>query len=298
MESDIYFSIVIPTYNRAHLINKTIDSVLKQTYKNFELIVIDDGSSDNTEQVLKDIKAKNNHKILYLQQINSERAAARNNGLKRSAGDYILFFDSDDTLYNNHLETAKKYIIDNDRPEFIHLRYDIKNSEGKIISEGPIYNIPPNKDLIFGNFLSCNGVFLRKDIALKNQFNEDRKLSAMEDWELWLRLCAQYPVHYVNTITSSIIDHEQRSVVVTQKEALIDRGNAIIKYITNNAAVVNYYKKDISRFKSSCHSYIALHLSLTGKFKRETLKYLAYSVYESPVTLFRRRFYAVIKHLF
>jgi glycosyltransferase involved in cell wall biosynthesis len=295
---NVLFSIVIPTYNRAHLLKKTIDTVLDQSYTNFELIIVDDGSTDNTEEVIKEIISTRENKIIYIKQINSERAAARNTGLKKAVGDYILFFDSDDTLYDNHLEIAKKNIVEKNYPEFIHLRYDIKNVNGTITKEGPIYNSPPNKDLIFGNFLSCNGMFIRKDIAIQNPFNEDRKLSAMEDWELWLRLSAKYPLHYVNTITSSIIDHDERSVMITTKEPLIDRAEAIINYITNNKEVVKYYNKNISKFKSSCHSYVALHLSLTGKYKKETLKYLLYSFIESPSSLFHRRFYAIIKHLF
>ena len=295
----LFFSIIIPTYNRAHLIENTINTVLGQTYKNFELLVVDDGSADNTEEVVKKMIAeKPQYKITYIKQNNSERAVARNNGLKRSGGDYVLFFDSDDTLYDNHLFVAEKNILENKTPEFIHLRYDIKNSKGEITKEGPVYNTSPNADLIFGNFLSCNGVFIRKDIALKNQFNEDRKLSAMEDWELWLRLCAKYPLHYINTITSSIIDHEERSVVLTNKEPLIQRAEAIIKYVSGNKEVVAYYKNNISKFKSSCHSYVALHLSLTGKYKKDTLNYLIRSFIESPASIFQRRSLAIIKHLF
>lgn len=296
---NILFSIVIPTYNRAHLLEKTIDTVLDQFYKNFELIIVDDGSTDNTETVIKKIiTEKKEFKITYFKQKNSERAAARNNGLKQAGGDYVLFFDSDDTLYSDHLEVAKNNILEKKMPEFIHLRYDIKNEQGQITKEGPVYDYPPNKELIFGNFLSCNGIFIRKDIALENPFNEDRKLSAMEDWELWLRLCSKYPLHYINTITSSIIDHNERSVVLTSKEPLINRGEAIIKYILDNKSIVAYYKSDISKFKSSCHSYIALHLSLTGNYKKETLKYLLSSFFEWPASLFHRRFFATIKHLF
>ncbi len=295
----VLFSIVIPTYNRGHLIANTIETVLDQSYKNFELLIVDDGSTDNTESVVKNIISKKQQfRIAYLKQPNSERAAARNNGLKKAIGDYVLFFDSDDTLYTNHLEVAEKSITGKNQPEFIHLRYDIKNGQGKLTKEGPVYTSPPNKELIFGNFLSCNGIFIRKDVALQNQFNEDRKLSAMEDWELWLRLCAKYPLHYVNTITSTIIDHDERSVVLTSKEPLINRGEAMIKYILENKAVVGYYKKDIPKFKSSCHSYIALHLSLTGKYKKETLKYLWLSFTDSPASIFNRRFFAIIKHLF
>ena len=87
----------------------------------------------------------------------------------------------------------------------------------------------------------------------------------MEDWELWLRLACKYDLHYINTITSSIIDHDERSVVTTNKEALINRAEAIIKYVTANKDVVNYYKKDISKFISSCYSYVSLHLILNRK---------------------------------
>ncbi len=293
----LHFSIIIPTYNRAHLIKNTVRTVFDQTYSDFELIVVDDGSTDNTEAVINELMIEYGNKISYIKQKNSERGAARNTGLKKATGDYVLFFDSDDTLYANHLEVIKEYIEKNKSPEFLHLRYDIKNSKGKIIKEGPVYHTFPNKHLITGNFLSCNGVFLRRDIALENPFNEDRSLAAMEDWELWLRLACKYDLHYINAITSSIIDHEERSVVATNKDALINRVEAIIKYITANKDVVNYYQKDISKFKSSCYSYVSLHLSLlTGKYKKDTLKYLVKS-FQFPRSLFQRRFYAIVKRL-
>ncbi len=293
-----FFSIVIPTYNRGHLLEKTVQTVLGQSFTDFELLVVDDGSSDNTGEVIKEIMAASTARISYLKQINSERAAARNNGLKNASGAYVLFFDSDDTLYPNHLQVAYDYIVQNNRPEFMHLRYDVKNDAGKITKEGPVFDTPPNKQLIKGNFLSCNGVFIRKDIALANPFNENRKLSAMEDWELWLRLGAMYPIHYVNTITSSIINHDERSVVITKKEALVDRAELLVYLVTHNPAVMAYYKTGIRRFRSSCYSYVALHLSLTGHYKRYTLRYLVKSVVQWPASVFHRRFFATIKRLF
>lgn len=290
------FSIIIPTYNRAHLLKNTIRTVVDQSYDHFELIVVDDGSTDHTEEVMKEIITEHGHNISYIKQVNGERAAARNTGLKQAKGAYVLFFDSDDTLYTNHLEIVKKYIEENNQPEFLHVRYDVKNSNGDVIREGPVYHSFPNKELIFGNFLSCNGVFIRRDIALANLFNEDRALSAMEDWELWLRLACKYNLHYINTITSSIIDHDERSVVMTNKDALINRAEAIIKYVTANKDVVSYYKKDISKFISSCYSYVSLHLSLTGSYKKDAFKYLVRS-FEFPGSLFKKRFYAIVKRL-
>lgn len=294
----LFFSIVIPTYNRAGILKKTIESVLSQTYPHFELIVVNDGSTDNTEVVVNEIIKHSQNDIKYIYQPNGERARARNTGFKNCKGNYVMFFDSDDLLYTNHLETAAAYIEHNKQPAFIHLRYDVKDSKGNLMFECKEYKSPPNKQLVYGNFLSCNGVFLRHDVAAQNPFNEDRSLSAMEDWELWLRLAAKYPLQCVNTITSCIVNHEERSVTQTQKEALIRRIEAIINYITTNKEVSDYYGSGISKFKATCYSYVALHLSLTGKHRKETARYLALSIFKSPSILMHKRFFAVLRRLF
>ena len=109
---DILFSIIIPTYNRANLIGKAIDSVLAQTYHNWELIIIDDGSTDNTRDV---VRSYNDNRIKYFYQENRGRSAARNYGIDISKGDYISFLDDDDYYLENFLEeffhiiSEKKY---------------------------------------------------------------------------------------------------------------------------------------------------------------------------------------------
>src|SRR5690554_1994132 len=117
------FSIVIPTYNRAHLICKTIDSVLAQTFQNFEIIVVDDGSTDNTDEVIKE-KYGNHPQLSYYKKENAERAAARNYGTQKAKGKYVLWFDSDDIMYSNHLKKANEYIIKNNSPEVLALSFD------------------------------------------------------------------------------------------------------------------------------------------------------------------------------
>ena len=84
----IFFSIIIPTYNRAKFITNAINSVINQSYKNWELIIIDDGSTDNTAEVVRKI-AKNDTRIKYHYQKNAERSAARNNGISKALGDWI-----------------------------------------------------------------------------------------------------------------------------------------------------------------------------------------------------------------
>ena len=106
-------SVIIPTYNREEFITETIKSVLNQTYKDFEIIVVDDGSTDNTKQKLEPFKSK----IKLIEQKNSERAVARNNGVKSSSGEYIAFLDSDDLWIKNKLENQVNFL--DEKKDFI-----------------------------------------------------------------------------------------------------------------------------------------------------------------------------------
>jgi glycosyltransferase involved in cell wall biosynthesis len=294
----ILFSIIVPTYNRAHLIANAVNSVLKQAYSSFELIIVDDGSTDKTESVINDIQSQNaNAKIFYFKKENGERAAARNYGLKQAKGRYVNFFDSDDELYAIHLAEAANVINGKPNIEVFHLGYEIKSASGKLISKSPEYQSPLLKQLIKGNFLSCNGVFIRKDIALENQFNEDRRLSAAEDWELWLRLSAKYPIHYINTITSVIINHDERSVLQADKGKLLTRMELFMDSINQNLQVRDYYKNDLYKLAASCYSYISLHLALVKHSRKESIKYLLKALRVTPAFVFQRRFLAIIKHL-
>ena len=90
-----YFSIIIPAFNRAHLISKAIDSVIAQTFEDWELIIVDDGSTDNTKDLICNYQEKDS-RINYIFQKNAERSAARNNGIANAKGEYICFLDSDD----------------------------------------------------------------------------------------------------------------------------------------------------------------------------------------------------------
>jgi glycosyltransferase involved in cell wall biosynthesis len=98
-----FFSIVIPTYNRADLIAATLRSVHTQEFIDFEVLIIDDGSKDNTAEVVQSFIA--DARFQYLPKPNEERGVARNYGLARARGEYVLFLDSDDRLHSNHLST-------------------------------------------------------------------------------------------------------------------------------------------------------------------------------------------------
>lgn len=125
------FSIIVPTYNRAHFLDRTITSVINQTYADWELLIVDDGSTDNTKDVVHAYISLDN-RIKYIYQDNKRVSAARNNGLRNAKGDYLCFLDSDDEYNTHHLQTFADAINKgyNNNLLFTHF---ITSDEGKTI---------------------------------------------------------------------------------------------------------------------------------------------------------------------
>jgi len=108
-ETQPLFSVVIPTYNRSNAVVKAVQSVLAQTYIHFEVIVVDDGSTDDTSSEIENL-ARNDNRVIYVFQENQERSASRNNGVALAKGAFICFLDSDDLYEPDHLFLLKKTI--------------------------------------------------------------------------------------------------------------------------------------------------------------------------------------------
>lgn len=289
----VLFTIVIPTYNRAGFISKAIQSVLAQEYKNFEIIVVDDGSTDHTEEVVRSISFPG---LTYIKKKNEERAVARNTGAAMAKGDYVNFLDSDDWLYPNHLMEALRIIETKGSPEFFHLAYDIVTAEGQVQSKHDQFSGNLNEKLPTGNFLSCNGIFIRKDIIQTYPFNTDRNLSATEDYELWMRLAARYPLHYSNVITSSILAHDQRSLHIKDKEKLILRIQLFVKYIFEDQEVCEKYGRQKKFMRSTLDCFIALHLAMAG-FRVDGFRFLCKAFFGYPFIFTKRAFWGALKNI-
>ena len=287
------FSIIIPTYNRKKFVSKTIDSALNQSEASFEVIVIDDGSTDGTKDL---IGSTYSDEVKYVFQNNKERGAARNRGGTIAKGDYIYFLDSDDLLYPNHLAAASDYLSSFvDKPEWFFQEYDIQDKDQKIAISYNRSN--PLQTLIEeGNFMSCHGVFLRRDVFLANQFKEDRRLSGSEDYELWLRLAAQYELHINPIVTSSLVQHDDRSVFNFKSEPLIQRKKILLESLKSNKAFMNKFGDRYRSIEENSYSYIALHLMMSG-YKSRALDYLWKSLKMSPRRAFSKRTLATIKFL-
>jgi glycosyltransferase involved in cell wall biosynthesis len=288
---NIFFSIVIPTYNRADFIVKAIESIVNQTYQNFEIIIVDDGSTDNTEDIVKNVV---NNKLKYFKIPNSERGFARNCGTKKSVGDYVTFLDSDDVLLPNYFSNAIETINKYNSPPFFHLGYEIVNTDHS--NHLKVTNLI-NDDIDFlvkGNSLSCMGCFLRADKSREFLFNEDRNLSGSEDWELWLRVLANCGIKTDNRISARMYNHSSRSVHTTQETKLSQRKILALAYAFTDEKVSDYYSKFYKKMDAFADSYISLHLALVGDIKN-SFKYLVKFIKNHPKGIFTIRFLAIIK---
>jgi glycosyltransferase involved in cell wall biosynthesis len=208
-----FFSIIIPTYNRADLISTTLRSVQMQEFADFEVLVVDDGSKDNTAAVVRPFLADT--RFQYLPKANAERGAARNYGLERAQGEYAIFLDSDDLFHPNHLATLHAAIIDSQpRPNFIATKYDF-DRDGKrrpsdlgALPAGPLRL----ETFLQGNALACN-ICVRRQNPQLFRFEEDRRYAAIEDWMFLLENTQHGDVvQLVDALTLTMNDHDQRSM--------------------------------------------------------------------------------------
>lgn len=183
MKNSPTFSIVIPLYNKAEYICKTIDSVLEQNYFDFEIVVVDDGSTDNSYQLVADKYDSN--KVRLIQQKNAGPAAARNTGVRHSNGEWILFLDADDTLLPNALEQFANLIIANPIVRYFICNYYIQcNGKVSLFQKLPIEGILKHPFFWeFAGWLSDRpgSAIYKRELVLNFPFNE--KLRRYEDAE-------------------------------------------------------------------------------------------------------------------
>jgi len=146
-------SIIIPVYNRETLVTETLDSILNQSYQNWECIIIDDRSTDNTTAILEKYKLIDDRFSFFERPINKKKGAntCRNYGLELSKGDFIIFFDSDDLMKNNHIEIKINAITKNEY-DYVITRTEYFNSEIGNETLSKIYQFN-NEDITHVNYV-------------------------------------------------------------------------------------------------------------------------------------------------
>lgn len=225
--SNIEFSVVIPTYNNPET-TKAIESVLNQSYKgSYEIIVVDDGSKDNTYEVLIEYKEKKKlNNLSIIKQENGGPSKARNRGIKESKGKYIAFLDSDDTWNEKKIEKQMEVLKNNPDIKLVSTMLN-----GNTIRGFDPLQIVSLKELLFRNVIFTSTVIAEKQVIEKlGGFNEKQKYS--EDYRLWLSIASEYKCAVLN------------ESLVTYGDGTIDFGTGL------SAKLWPMEKGELSNYKS------------------------------------------------
>lgn len=174
-------SIIVPCYNYAHFLGEALDSLLAQKYSNWECIIVNDGSPDNTEEVAMEYCKKDN-RFKYFHKENGGHSSARNFGVSHSSGKYILPLDADDTISENYIEAAVEKIESDPNIKLVTgqvQHFGDVNREFKM----PVYNLG---SYLRDNYLSISSLFRKTDFDLVNGFDET--MLTFEDWDFFIKL--------------------------------------------------------------------------------------------------------------
>lgn len=204
MEKDLV-SIIMPTYNREKTIKRALDSLLSQTYSNIEMIIIDDGSSDNTNEIINSYTDK---RINYIKLTKNMGANyARNYGISVAKGKYITFQDSDDEADINKIEDLVNFTNNNSCDiVFCNVRVKKKNKY-KVLIKKQINENEVLEKLLWGNFISIEGLFLKRSILKDITFDDN--LLRFQDWDLIIRLAQKYSIkHYHKELTTVYVQND------------------------------------------------------------------------------------------
>lgn len=235
-------SIIMPAYNKAPYIAEALDSVIAQTITDWECIVVNDGSTDNTEEIVLSYVSRE-PRIKYFVQPNQGVSDARNNGIKESSGEYILPLDADDVIAPTYIEKALAYFENYPDTKLVYCKekpFGVNDSS----------RLPPYKyeDFIWSNCIFCSAIYRKKDFERIGGYNSSMSVSyGLEDWDFWLRLLDstarvyQIPEElflYRKIYNGRSVDREQ------------NLSNALSMIYQNNMSIYEPYMKYIIEYRN------------------------------------------------
>lgn len=283
MKSNL-FSVIITSHNSKHYIDRTIESVIKQTFNDYEIILVDDCSSDGTTDFVKK-NYGNRIKILSTNKNFGGPAISRNIGINASRGFWISFLDADDFWFKNRLSFYNDLIFSN--PGFeVYCSNEIlinkNNKEKKIINHGP-YTLNFFEDLLLkGNRLSPSASLVKKDFIIKNNifFDTNPNIIGVEDYDFWLNLSKnKAKFFFTQKILNAYVIHDQNITKNSKKhlENTINVINKNFKYFKNLKK-----KKYLERIFNVKYSFIINHLFKRENFFKNFIKFIAHSA-KNPI---------------
>jgi len=256
-------SVIIPVYNRAATIARAIRSVLGQSYSDFEIVVVDDGSRDGTGQIVQTFQSQTN-KIRYFFQTNAGPSAARNRGIAMAKGEYLAFLDSDDLWYSFKL--AKQLPLFDADPDLglVYSWAEVTNPAGKRQFRNSSHAGCCLEQLLSeGNFIATSSAMVRKTV-MAQVGGFDESLQGSEDIDLWLRIAGQFKIGCVEDYlmikceqTKNSLQNNHAMMFENQKKVIQRYLDTIHDLHKKRVYLAKYYRRCLPDFYDvpGTHSY-------------------------------------------
>ena len=283
-------SVVVTTYMHGKYIREAIESVLKQTFKDFELIIIDDESPDKTEGEVAKVKDK---RIKYIRQNHSGLPAyTRNRGIEIATGKLIALFDGDDIWHPNKLERCLEIFENNPAIDILcHDMSFFKSNDRKIFRRaysGPYQDDMYKQLLLKGNALSISSTVMKKSIFSEDRysFSEDKRLFTVEDYDLWLRLAEsrKYRFFYLPDVLGMHRVFEDSASMINIKKNAIN----MLYLLDENVKELGFNEKSLMKIIKKRKSQVMLGAALGFNYRKnfsESMKWNFSAIKEYPLYL-------------
>lgn len=248
-------TIIIPCYNQSEFLSESVVSVLRQSYKHYEIIVVNDGSTDNTTEV-----AKKFHNVRLIEQTNMGLAEARNTGLSESNGEFLIFLDADDRLLSNALEIGVKAFENHPESAFVSgfCKFISKAGSSQKFLDQPLF--PVDSDhyiaLLKKNYIWSPANVMYRHKVFKQTAGFDPNVNPAADYELYLRIARQFPVHQHGEIVAEYRKHD--TSMSSNPKLMLEN---VLKVLEDQRE----YIKLNERFKKALNRGIAFYFYLYGK---------------------------------
>ncbi len=240
-------SIIVPAYNKSELTVRTVESILQQTYANIEILVVDDGSKDDTQERLAVYKDK----IQYIYKKNGGACSARNEGIRQATGEFIAFLDCDDLYEKKKVEFSIEYLIKNSTFGSVYTDAYFIDTNDHIVGQ---YAHPKSiqhqgnisSQLILGNFICNSTMVVRKSVIQKVGFF-DETIFTPADWDMWMRIAEIAPMGYIN---EPLTHYRVTDNYIFNRLKLAEKEERIVlnKYFERNRPSSFFQKKILSNF--------------------------------------------------
>ncbi len=212
------FSVVLPAYNAASFITRTLECLNSQKFRDFEAIIVNDGSTDNTQAVISEyISAHPNLRLRLINQKNAGIAGARNKGILEAKGSYVAFLDHDDFWYPDKLSQCHEIFSSLPETTVVCHNEALRDASGRIVrylKYGPYVDGMFRRLLYQGSCLSTSATVIRRDVfASLGLFRENPEFSTVEDYDLWLRLSRKHKIYFISeTLGEYVINNKNASL--------------------------------------------------------------------------------------